>query len=140
MEKTQVTLSVFHDGQFFTALFERRDARGFSVARRLFRTKPSDNKMLDLIVKGYYGLRFSLPSADGRETGTLAANPKRRQREAAKAACAVCFSTKAQAALKAQFEESKAVAKAERSHQQKRLADEKYALKQLKRKQKHRGK
>lgn len=140
MEKTQVTLSVFHDGQFFTALFERRDARGFSVARRLFRTKPSDNEILDLIVNKYSSLRFSLPSADGRETGTLAANPKRRQREAAKAACAVCFSTKAQAALKAQFEESKAVAKAERSHQQKRLADEKYALKQLKRKQKHRGK
>ncbi len=138
MEKTQVTLSVFHDGQFFTALFERRDARGFSVARRLFRTKPSDNEILDLIVSKYSSLRFSRPTADVKETA-LAVNPKRRQREAAKAACAVYFSTKAQAALKAQFEESKAVAKAERSHQQKRLANEKYALKQLKRKQKHRG-
>ena len=138
MEKTQVTLSIFHDGQFFTALFERRDAHGFSVARRIFGAKPSDNEILDLIVSKYSSLRFSRPAADVKETA-LASNPKRRQREAAKAACAVCFSTKAQLAVKAQFEESKAVAKAERSHQQKRLADEKYALKQLKRKQKHRG-
>lgn len=138
MEKIQVTLSVFHDGQFFTALFERRDARGFSVARRLFRTRPSDNEIFDLIVNKYSSLCFSRPAADVKETA-LAANPKRRQREAAKAACAVCFSTKAQAALKAQFEERKSAAKAERSLQQKRLADEKYALKQLKRNQKHRG-
>ncbi len=138
MEKTQVTLSVFHDGQFFTALFERRDAQGFSVARRIFGAKPSDNEVLDLIVSGYYGLRFSRPAADGKETA-LAANPKRRQRGVTKAAKDVCFSSKAQASLKAQYEQSKRVAKAVHKDQQKRLADEKYALKQRKRKQKHRG-
>lgn len=139
MEKTQVTLSVFHDGQFFTALFERHDADGFSVARRHFGSKPSDNDVLDLIGKDYYGLRFSRPAADGKETGALAANPKRRQREAAKAACAVCFSTKAQAALKAQFEESKTAAKSVRKAHKERLGEEKIARKQQKRKQKHRG-
>lgn len=139
MEKTQVTLSVFHDGQFFTALFERHDTDGFSVARRLFGTKPSDNDILDLIGKGYYGLRFSRPAADGKETTALAANPKRRQREAAKAACTVFFSTKAQAALKAQFEEGKTAAKAACKAHKERLSEEKFALKQQKRKQKHRG-
>jgi len=138
MEKTQVTLSVFHDGQFFTALFERHDADGFSAARRVFGAKPSDKEIMELIVNGYSVLHFSHPAADGKEI-TLAVNPKRRQREAAKAARAVCFSTKAQNALKAQYEESKAAVQAARREKRKRLADEKFALKQQKRKEKHRG-
>ncbi len=138
MEKTQVTLSVFHDGQFFTALFERRDAQGFSVARRLFGAKPSDNEILDLIVRGYGSLRFSRPAADNK-TKLLAANPKRRQREAAKAARSVCTSTKAQAALKTHLEENKASAKAVLRKEKKRLANEKFAHKQNKRKEKHKG-
>jgi len=138
MEKTQVTLSVFHDGQFFTALFERHDANGFSASRRIFGAKPSDNEIMNLIVNGYSTLRFSRPDADGKQI-TLAANPKRRQREAAKAARAVCFSTKAQNALRAQYEAGKADAKRARREQKQRLADEKFALKQQKRKEKHRG-
>jgi hypothetical protein len=138
MEKTQVTLSVFHDGQFFTALFERQDQSGFSVSRKVFGAKPSDKEILNLIIRDYSGLCFSRPAADSKET-KLAANPKRRQREAAKAAQAVCLSTKAQAALKAQYEEYKAASKTAHRENQKRLADEKFALKQQKRKQKHKG-
>lgn len=138
MEKTSVTLSVFHDGQFFTALFERHDELGFSAARTLFAVKPSDSEILELILKSYGTLQYSLPEEDKR-VKSLAANPKRRQREAARAAQTVTLSTNAQAALKAQHEQMKAELKACGVQRRNQEADEKFALKQLKRKQKHRG-
>ncbi len=138
MEKTSVTLSVFHDGQFFTALFERHDGDGFSAARTVFAAKPSDNEILELILKRYAALRFSRPCEDGG-IKSAAANPKRRQRDAARAAQAVRVSTKAQQALKAQHEQYKAESKAVCTQRRKQCCDEKFEMKRFKRKQKHRG-
>ncbi len=138
MERTSVTLSVFHDGQFFTALFERSDALGFSAARTVFAAKPSDHEILKLILKGYGALRFSRPY-DDEGLKPLAANPKRRQREAAKAAKVLTVSTKAQKALQAQHEQQKAVSVLLSRERRQRDDDEKFERKQLKRKQKHRG-
>lgn len=136
MEKTQVTLSVFHDGQFFTALFERSDAHGYSAARVLFAAKPSDNEILSLVLKSGGMLRFSDPVAEDAEK-PLAVKPKKRQREAAKAARVIGFSTKAQAALKAQHEQKKVISRA--ANRELKKDDEKFALRQQKRKQRHRG-
>lgn len=138
MEKTSVTLSVFHDGQFFTALFERIDACGYSTSRTVFAAKPSDNEILEWILKGYAALRFSR-AFEGDIIKPLAANPKRRQREAAKAAQVITFSTKAQEALKAQYEQNKAESKAENSQRRQQSIDKRFEMKQLKRKQKHKG-
>jgi hypothetical protein len=106
VEKTLVTLSVFHDGQFFTLLFECSDEMGFCAARTLFAAKPSDIEILNFVLKSYTTLRFSRPSAD-EIVKPLASNPKRRQRAAAKAAQTVSISTKAQEALKALYEQNK---------------------------------
>jgi hypothetical protein len=138
MEKTSVTLSVYYDGQFFTALFERSDELGFSAARSLFAAKPSDNEILDLILKCYGTIRFSRPAEDSG-IKPLAANPKRRQREVAKTAKTVAMSTKAQEALKAEHEQNKAVSKDVGRQKQRQKDDEKFAQRQQKRKQKHKG-
>lgn len=141
MYKSEVTLSVFYNGQFFTALFERNDETGYSVCQRLFAARPSDNEILWFIIDGYYSLRFSLPSVeDNSDILKLVKNPKKRQREAANANKNVGASTKAQKALKLQHEEQKDALK-KRHSGDKRLAEyEKYELRVIKRKQKHRGK
>lgn len=138
MEKTHVILSVFYDGQFFTALFERNDELGYSAARTVFAAKPSDAEILGLILKGYGTLRFSSPSDDD-DIKPLAANPKRRQRQAAKAAVLPAMSTKAQKALKAQHEQSKAACKAAGKQRREDAEAVKFEIRQLKRKQKHKG-
>ena len=138
LEKTSVTLRVFHDGQFFTALFERNDENGFSAARTVFAAKPSDNDILALILSRYGALRYSPAVKDG-SVKPLAANPKRRQREAARAAQRLIVSTKAQQALSAQHQQAKATAKALSSQKRKQTDDERFAQRQQKRKQKHKG-
>ena len=138
MDKTHVTLSVFHDGQFFTALFERSDESGYSVSRFVFAAKPCDNEILGLVLKGYGALNFTSPSKDDA-VKPLAANPKRRQREAAKAAVIPAMSTKAQLALKAQHEQSKAACKAAGKQRREDAEAKKFEIRQLKRKQKHKG-
>ncbi|MGE5495212.1 MAG: DUF2992 family protein [Burkholderiales bacterium] len=90
MYKSEVTLSVFYNGQFYAALFEKSDERGYSVCQRLFATRPLDNEILRL-------------------------------------------------ALKLQREEQKSALRAKQSSDKSRAADEKYELRAIKRKQKHRG-
>lgn len=120
MQKTSVTLSVFHDGQFFTALFERMDESGYSVARRRFGQKPSDLEIMELVLDKYARLHFS--DANVHETMlTVHKNPKRRQREATKAMRCIGTSTKAQAALSTECERCKIAKKVKSSAGKKRL-------------------
>jgi hypothetical protein len=140
MHKSEIILSVFYNGQFFTALFERNDEKGYSVSQKNFVVCPSDNEMLALIKEGYYLLSFSAPS--GQESGEiikLAQNPKKRQREAAKASGSICASTKAQQAIKLQHDERRMLSKSASKEDEKRIADKKYELRALKKKLKHKG-
>jgi hypothetical protein len=62
MYKSEIMLSIFYNGQFFTALFERNDETGYSVCQRFFAACPSDNEVFRFILDGYYSLCFSAPS------------------------------------------------------------------------------
>ena len=137
MQKIRITLSVFHDGQFFVLLFEKQDENGYSVAKRVFAAKPSDIEVLDFILNCYTALSYSTAIKDQIKP-KLIKNPKRRQREAAKRIPGV--STKAQTALKAQYEAKKtAFQKASKRHK-KQQANRCYELRRQKRKQRHKGK
>jgi hypothetical protein len=140
MYKSEVTLSVFYNGQFYAALFEKSDETGYSVCQSFFATRPLDNEILRFVLDGYYSLCFSPPTAGYKSDAIKPAkNPKKRQREAANANKNVGASTKAQMALKLQHEEHKNDLRAKHSGDKKRAADEKYELRAVKRKQKHRG-
>jgi len=139
MQKTTITLSVFHDGQFFTALFERTDTDGYSVAKRIFPAKPSDQEILAFVCDNYARLQFSPTVRNEERQGVLAKNPKRRQREAAKAMKVVCHSTKAQEALKNQRSLHIADAKHCKCVNKRVEDDERFIQRTKKRKQKHKG-
>ncbi len=139
--KVEVVLSLFHDGQFFVALFERREGNEYCVAKKTFAVKPSNQEILQLIVDEYRAISFSDPSAiDGDNFAPeRIRNPKRRQREAAKAAKKVFPSTKAQQALKDQQSKNKALSKKSKIEDKKLYADRQYRLRVEKKKQKHKG-
>lgn len=138
MRQTKVTLSVFHDGQFFNAVFEAYSQDGYRAAKQVFSAKPSDNELIEMICKEYYSLRFS-NAQESEVKKELCKNPKRRQRQAAKAAKSTGFSTKAQEALRLQHEQRKKDAKEKSVINEKLKKEYKFKKKQIKKKEKHKG-
>jgi pheromone shutdown protein TraB len=139
MQETKVSLSVFHDGQFFTALFERTDTSGYCVAKRIFAAKPSDVEILALVLEDYYRLNFTPAVIIDERQRSLAKNPKRRQRETAKAMKVVGSPTKAQEAINNQRSLHNAETKHRNRTNKKAEADAKFIRRTQKRKQKHKG-
>ena len=133
------TLTVYHDGQFWVGMFERVESGRLSACRVVFGTEPSNEEIQELIVKRYRRLRFTEPVASDVVPRT-AANPKRRQREAAREMKRVGPSTKAQQALSEEREASAQQRKAVTREKREQEKQRRFEQRQEKRKQKHRGK
>ena len=91
-------LTVYHDGQFWVGAFERVENGGLSACRIVFGAEPSSEEIQQLICEKWNHLRFSQAVACV-DAPQVAANPKRRQREAARELKQRGPSTKAQQAL-----------------------------------------
>jgi hypothetical protein len=133
-----IACTVFFEDPFWVGVWERTDERSFCVAKATFGTQPSDAEVWSFVLERYSALAFSKP-----EFGDIAqkttGNPKRMQREAARVVSTSGIGTKAQQALKAQYEAGKLANKA-LSREEKRVQDEqKFLLRQEKKKAKHRG-
>lgn len=139
MQTISVTLTVYHDGQFFLAVFEMRDDTGCRAARRVFAMPPSGPEIYELVLKAYGALSFSASLPDTAELKAIAQNPKRRQREAVRAQQQAVPSTYAQAALQVQREASGIIARHERTQEKREREREQFALRTQKKKKKHRG-
>ena len=136
MQKTRVELNVFHDGQFFTAVFVENGEERCRAAKMVFAQKPSDRTIERIICEKYYELGFS-PAVEAGVLRALSRNPKRRQRQAAKAKAD--FSTKAQEAMQKQIEQRKTTIAKKRAADRKEEQSKKYEMRRQKRKEKHRG-
>lgn len=97
----------------------------------------SDEEVFRFVLDKWNDLRFS-PAVDAKQP-KKADNPKRRQREAAKTAAEPKPSTKAQAAIAEMREHQKAEARKRKSDTKRANEETKFAARQAKRKQKHRG-
>ena len=136
-EGPSITFTVYFDGQFWVGTVERVEEGGLSAARVVFGAEPSEEEILKFILERWDTLRFS-PEVEAerrREPG----NPKRRQREAAKAAAKTAPSTKAQQAIAEMREQGKAAARKKSAAERRETASRKRALRSEKRKEKHRG-
>ena len=137
VSSTCITLTVFHDGQFWVGILERIEGESLCAARIVFGAEPSNEEILQLIQTQWNRLHFS--PAMKLERRRTASNPKRRQREAAKEAAKAQPSTKAQLALAEMREEGKQSSRKKNSMEKKAAEDARFRLKTEKRKQKHRG-
>ena len=134
---TSTTLTVYHDGQFWVGMFEHMEGGRLSACRVVFGAEPSNEEVLRLVTDGWSRLTFT----DGivAEVPKEPGNPKRRQREAARALADRGPSTKAQQALSEQMEASKAARKASARERREAERQERFEKRAEKRRRKHRG-
>jgi len=133
----EVRLTVFFDDPFWVGVFERIEDSKLSVCRITFGAEPKDYEVWAFVLQHYYAMRFS-PPVDTQVRKT-ADNPKRRQRNARKQLQRTGVGTKSQQALQMQLEQNKQERKV-KSREQKLAEEERlFALKQQKKKEKHRG-
>jgi hypothetical protein len=133
-------LTVYFDGQFWIGFFEREDAEGLSIARHVFGPEPALPQIAELVAgRAYSRLRFIATKQRDARGHQPAANPKRRQREAAREAKATAPSTRSQEALKAAIEERKTESAAQSRERKAEAAHERWEQRVAKRKEKKRG-
>ena len=107
MEDPSLTLTLFHDGQFYVGIFERREGKQLSACRVVFGAEPKDGEIMDFLNKDFRRLSFSPKVKEERKP--LPVNPKRLQREIARQVNSIGTGTKSQQALQLQREQNKAV-------------------------------
>lgn len=132
-----VTLLVFFEDPFWVGIVERREGGSLRAARVVFGAEPSDREVYAWVLECFYSLRFSPPVKDGLHRA-MAQNPKRRQRQAAKAV-GRSVGTRSQQALQAAREENAAQHGARAASQREAKARRRFDLRREKKKAKHRG-
>lgn len=137
MDRAVGSLTVFFEDPFWVGVFERVDQGKLSACKVTFGAEPRDCEVLEFILKNYDKLRFS-PAVEAPVKET-ARNPKRAQREARRQVGESGVGTRSQQALKLQQEQQKTQRKQQSRERQAAERERLFALKQQKRKEKHRG-
>lgn len=130
--------TIFFEDPFWVGVFERNEKGGYSVARYVFGSEPTDAQLLRFAAAEATHLVFSAHTYSPPENRT-GVNFKRRQRLARKETSQVGIGTLAQRTLQAEREHMKQTS-AEKSRverQEEQLA--KFQKKQAAKKEKHRG-
>lgn len=133
----EIKLTVFFDDPFWAGVFERFENGKLSACKVTFGAEPKDCELWEFVLNHYCELAFS-PALE-TETRLPAENPKRRQRNARKQLECTGIGTKSQQALKIQSEQNKLERKAKSREQRQAEAERLFVLKQLKKKEKHKG-
>ena len=137
MDKVNGRLTVYFEEPFGVGIFEHIEDGKLSVAKVIFGVEPKDYEVQEYIQKYYFGLKFS-PAVEAI-VKDIKRNPKRMQRSAKKQMLETGISTKSQLALKLQQEQNKHERK-ERSRKKKEAEEQRmFELKQLKKREKHKG-
>ena len=102
MESSRTNILVLFEDGFWVAYIENSDANGddYRVARYVFGPEPSNAELREFFLSSFEGALFWTESSMKYPIKALAANPKRRIREAAAAVCQAGGATKAREAIK----------------------------------------
>lgn len=131
-------LSVLFEEPFWIALYERESGGRYEVCKITFGAEPRDYEVYAFFLKNYDRLVFS-PAMEGAGSVQRKINPKRLQKQIRKATEEKGVETKAQQALKLQQEQNKTERKILTRERREAEAQRRFALRQQKRKEKHRG-
>jgi hypothetical protein len=138
MDTVVTRLTVFFDEPFWVGIYERVSGGRLEAAKITFGAEPKDYEVYDYFLKNWSRLELSPPVAE-HMAGESRRNPKRLQREVRKAVENTGVGTKAQQALKLQYEQNKASHKQEDRKKTQEDKERQFELRQQKRKEKHRG-
>ena len=137
MDRVSGKLTIFFEDPFWVGVFERIENRKLSVAKVIFGVEPKDYDVLEFINRNYYHLQFS-PAVETVIKDTKK-NPKRAQRDAKKQTLETGIGTKSQQALKVKQEQNKQERKAISREQREAENRRAFELKQIKKREKHKG-
>ncbi|PAK43400.1 MULTISPECIES: YjdF family protein [Priestia] len=137
-----MSLTIYHDGQFWVGIIEVVEDGKLRAFRYVFGAEPKDTEILDFI---YYKLLNIINQSvhsglDVKGKSNKKINPKRLQRQVAKEINKLGISTKAQEAMKQEYEEKKKSKKKRANQYREELKEQKYLMKKQKAKAKHKGK
>lgn len=138
MDESFEKLTVYFEDPFWVGVFEHIEDGKLSVCKVTFGTEPKDYEVWEFVLKNYNQLKFS-PPVDVVVKNEIK-NPKRIQRNLRKQFSCLGIGTKSQQALQLQREKNKLARKTVSREQRKTEKQRQFALKQQKRKKKHRGK
>lgn len=134
---TSIQLTIYFEEPFWVGVFERIEDERLTASKLTFGAEPRDYEVHAWLLEQFSSLRFS-PAVQA-DRHRRADNPRRRQRCARQQMQNTGVGTRSQQALAAQREEMKTrrsqLSRAQREADQQR----KFALKQQKRREKHRG-
>lgn len=126
------------ENPFWIGLYERFDNGTYEVCKITFGAEPKDYEIYDYLLQNWHKLKFSPPIKTDK-TKDRKINPKRMQREINSQLEDKGIGTKAQQALQLQREQSKVEKRARTKEQKEAEKERQYALRQEKKKAKHRG-
>ena len=138
MSVSKARLTVYFEDPFWVGLYQREDGDGCRVCKITFGGEPRDEQVLDYFQAHFRELRFS-PPVSGGLAPERTVNPKRARREARKAVQPAGTGTKAQQALQLQREQLRTQRKADSKQRREEERERKLALRQEKRREKHKG-
>lgn len=130
-------LTVLFEEPFWIGIYERRDEGRYEVCKVTFGGEPKDAEVYEFILRSWGRLHFSRSVRDDGPRRSHS-NPKRMQREISSRLRPHGVGTKAQQTLKQQ-EQAKAERRTDSRRQCEAEKERRFALRQQKRKEKHRG-
>lgn len=135
---TKGSLTVLFENPFWIGLYERMSGNRYEVCKITFGAEPKDYEVYDFFLKNWRKLKFS-PPIKTEKLEERKINPKRMQREINSQLKNQGIGTKAQQALKLQQEQRRIERKIRSRTQKKAEKDRQYAMRQEKKKAKHKG-
>lgn len=136
-----IKATIFFDKRFWVGTFERTDKEGYSVARHIFGAEPSDPEIHEFVLNHYHELKFGEAKKITIQIQRM--NPKRVQREVRREMARIKETTRpsslAQDYMREEIEKKKKEKKTITSAEKQAHKENQFALKQEKKKEKHRG-
>lgn len=136
-----IKLTVYFEEMFWVGVFEKFCKEKYEVSRIVFGSEPKDYEVYDFILKNFNKLKFGtcLLNDEDKKIIKKQINPKRLNREIKKETQSVGIGTKAQLAMKLQYEENKTERKKFSKEQKEMEKERKFQLRQKKKLMKHKG-
>lgn len=131
-------LTVLFEEPFWVGIYERADDEGLSVSRVVFGAEPKDYEVYSYFNRNWKNLRFS-PCVETKAEETAEMSPKRRQRVIARQLHQTGIGTKAQQAIKLLQEQSAEQRIIRRRTLTEQEKEQRFLLRQQKKRLKHRG-
>ena len=131
-------LTVIFESPFWVGIFERMEPDTYQAARFVFGDEPTDPELLDFALTVFSSLRFSQPVRHV-DVPRQEMKFKRRMRETKKQMAQPSGCTRAQLAIKQEYEQNARTREIARREERDFEDERKFRLRQAKRAEKHRG-